>query len=89
MKKFSMGDTRWDLEKNRRRQCIGVKTSGPENNLRRPPGRQKVSFPDGKFSMGFPMLDLEKISVSAIGPKKSSPMKKFPVGDDEAFGYLS
>ena len=95
MQKFCMGDWRWDLEKNRRLQCIGVKTSGPENNLRRRPGRQNVSFPDGKFSMGFPMLDLEKnqcigvetwegsenMAGSAIGPKKSSPMKKFSMGD--------
>ena len=72
--------------------CIGVKTSGPENN---PPaaGSAETSIPRWKCSMGFPMImmDLEKIGYSSgnmggseknrpgrrSAQKKSSPMKRF------------
>ena len=59
MKKLSMGDMRWDLEKNRRRQCIGVKTSGPENN---PPaaGSAKTFLPRRKIVNGISHAGLRK-----------------------------
>ena len=53
MKKFSLGDMRWDLEKNRQGgHCIGVKTSGPENN---PPaaGSAETSLPRWKIFHGI------------------------------------
>ena len=53
MRKFSLGDMRWDLEKNRQGgHCIGVKTSGPENN---PPaaGSAETSLPRWKMFHGI------------------------------------
>ena len=93
MKKFSLGDMRRDLEKNRQgAHCIGVKTSGPENN---PPaaGSAETSLPRWKIFHGISHDHdgLRKIGYSSgnmggseknrpgrrSAQKKSSPMKKF------------
>ena len=63
MKKLSVGDLRWDLEKNRRRLCIGVKTSGPASN---PPaaGSAKTFLPRWKAFHGRGVFfSAEKIKV--------------------------